>query len=212
MKTYLFAGLVSGLALASAASAEGVNVYVGATLTSNYIYTGITQTSDDPTLQAYVEAEIGGFYLGVWASGADFAPDTVEIDGYVGFRGEAGQLSYDLSLTQVRYNNTGVWSNSVALELGYAVSDQVTVSVRDSYDFKNDWNLISLKGEFAATDALSFSLLVGHDEALGGRWGEIGASYALNDTVSLGLSAQKNEFASALFAASISFDTQILGQ
>ena len=212
MKTKLLAGLVSGLALASAASAEGVNVYAGATFTSNYLYTGVSQTNDKPTLQGYIEAEMGGFYLGVWASGVRFAPDKAEIDPYLGYRGEAGKLSYDIGFTQTNYDSSGLWSNAVALKLGVAVSDAITVSVRDSYDFTNDFNQISLSSEIAATDKLSLSMLVGHDEALGGNWGELGASYALNDTVSLGLSVQKNEFSPALFAASISFDTQLLGK
>jgi uncharacterized protein (TIGR02001 family) len=211
MKTQLIAGLFSGLALASAASAEGVKVYSGATITSNYIYTGISQTSGKATLQGYVEAEYGGFYLGVWASGADFPPDSLEIDGYVGYRGEAGRLSYDLSLTQVRYDTSGLWSNSVALELGLPVNDALTLSLRDSYDFTNKWNQVSLKAEYAATETVSFTALAGHDQGLGRNWGELGASLALSDTVSLGLTAQKNEFAPAVFAAAISFDTQVFG-
>ncbi|MEZ5716096.1 MAG: TorF family putative porin [Paracoccaceae bacterium] len=211
MKTSLLAGSVLGLALASAASADGVNVYAGATLTSNYVYTGITQTNDKPTIQGYIEAEYGGFYLGVWASGVRFAPDKAEIDPYLGYRGEVGKLSYDLTYTRTTYDSTGFWSDAVALKLGVAVSDAVTLSVRDSYDFTNDWNQISLSGDFALTDKFSLSLLGGHDDGLGGTWGEVGVSYALNDTVSIGASVQKNEFASAIFAATISFDTQLLG-
>jgi uncharacterized protein (TIGR02001 family) len=211
MKTKFLAGLVSGLALASAASAEGLNIYAGATLTSNYLFTGITQTANNPTVQGYVEGEVGGFYFGVWGSGVTFPPDSVEIDPYFGYRGEAGLLSYDASFTHVRYDSTGFWSNNIALELGVAVSDLVTLSVRDSYDLTNSFNQISLKGEVAATDTLSLWGIVGRDGGLGGTWLEVGAGYSVNDTVSVALVAQKNQFAPALFAASISFDTQIFG-
>ena len=120
MKKILFVGLVSGLAVASAASAEGVSVYAGATLTSNYLYTGVTQTANQPTAQGYLEAEYGGFYAGIWASGVRFPPDSVEIDPYFGYRGEAGKFFYDANITHIRYDVTGLWSNNIALEMGVA--------------------------------------------------------------------------------------------
>ncbi|MBX9926895.1 MAG: TorF family putative porin [Hyphomicrobiaceae bacterium] len=57
--------------------------------TTDYVFRGISQTSEDPTVQAAVDFSYGMFYTGVWASGLDFGNDfaanpnkiaTVEID------------------------------------------------------------------------------------------------------------------------------------
>ena len=64
------------------------------TLTSDYVYRGITQTSEDPALQGGFDySHESGFYLGVWASSLEFRGDTddtpsLEIDVYGGVSGE----------------------------------------------------------------------------------------------------------------------------
>lgn len=81
------------------------------TLTSDYVYRGITQTNEDPALQGGFDyAHDSGFYLGVWASSLEFQseveteidvpegekkvvdvnPDfgSMEVDVYGGFAGE----------------------------------------------------------------------------------------------------------------------------
>ena len=56
------------------------------TATSDYDWRGITQTAEDPALQASIDYAFGnGFSLGAWASNVDFGPGTdsnVELDLY----------------------------------------------------------------------------------------------------------------------------------
>lgn len=57
------------------------------TLTSNYLFNGITLTNHDPALQASLDWSDGsGWYAGLWASNVKFAQGTdVEFDGSVGY-------------------------------------------------------------------------------------------------------------------------------
>ncbi|TXH96644.1 MAG: choline transporter [Rheinheimera sp.] len=56
------------------------------TLTSNYLFNGITLTDHDPALQPSLDWNNGsGFYAGLWASNVKFAPGTsLEFDATVG--------------------------------------------------------------------------------------------------------------------------------
>ena len=76
------------------------------TVTSDYLFRGISQTGEEPALQGGVEfAHDSGFYAGAWGSSiswlSDADPDVssqVELDGYLGYRGTFGDsgLSYDV--------------------------------------------------------------------------------------------------------------------
>ncbi|QWP75486.1 TorF family putative porin [Lysobacter sp. K5869] len=88
------------------------NVRGGVTLMSDYIWRGVSQTQEDPALQAEINLEHrSGFYAGLWGSSIDFtAPgeenDGVhyELDGYVGWAGELRPgLDLDVVLTRAAY-------------------------------------------------------------------------------------------------------------
>ena len=78
----LLALLGSGLANAEISSTW--------TLTSDYDWRGLTQTDEDPALQASIDwADESGWYIGAWASNVDFGPGdpSYEVDLYTGFSG-----------------------------------------------------------------------------------------------------------------------------
>lgn len=74
------------LLTASAGVAAAVSSTVN--LTSDYTFNGVSQTGNDPALQASLDyADDNGFYVGTWASNVDFGgtDDTnIEWDAYVG--------------------------------------------------------------------------------------------------------------------------------
>lgn len=61
------------------------------TLTNDYDFRGISLSAEDPAVQASLDyAHDSGFYVGAWASNADFGPGTdvdYEVDLYAGFTG-----------------------------------------------------------------------------------------------------------------------------
>jgi uncharacterized protein (TIGR02001 family) len=81
------------LALLMSGSAAASSLSSTFTLASDYLFDGVSQTSNDPALQASLDYGAGGFYAGLWTSNVDFGPGDPadqEIDLYAGY----GQ-SYD---------------------------------------------------------------------------------------------------------------------
>lgn len=81
-------------------------------LTSDYVFRGVSQTNEEPALQGGVEyAHDSGFYAGAWGSNISWLSDTpgdisssVELDGYLGFRRNAGEhLAWDVGVLQYWY-------------------------------------------------------------------------------------------------------------
>jgi uncharacterized protein (TIGR02001 family) len=78
------------------------------TLTSNYVFRGISQTQNDPAIQGSLDlSHEEGFYLGVWASNIDFddgAEDAnLEVDFYAGFIHEFETVSIDIGVLYYAY-------------------------------------------------------------------------------------------------------------
>ena len=75
---------LAAAALSLTAMAAQAEVTGNAAVVSDYNWRGITQTSQDPALQAGIDyAHDSGFYLGAWGSNVDFGDccdENVEID------------------------------------------------------------------------------------------------------------------------------------
>jgi uncharacterized protein (TIGR02001 family) len=98
--------LLLGAGSASAATSGSV------ALTSDYVFRGVSQTNEDPALQGGVEyAHDSGFYIGAWGSNISWLSDipgdissSLELDGYLGFRGKAGDIfAYDVGALTYYY-------------------------------------------------------------------------------------------------------------
>jgi uncharacterized protein (TIGR02001 family) len=95
------------MACASLVRAE-VELSSTITLTSDYDFRGITQTAQDPAVQASLDVALdSGLYGGLWASNVDFGDDTdsdVEIDILAGYGGSITEdLGYDLGVVYYAY-------------------------------------------------------------------------------------------------------------
>lgn len=117
MKKILLAGacaatLCGGMAYAEEEGPWSVSGSV--TVTSNYMFRGVTQSSNDPALQAGVTvAHSGGFYAGFWGSSIDFGDgeSELELDPFIGYSGSLGEnTTFDLNVTYYGYPGTpGSW-------------------------------------------------------------------------------------------------------
>ena len=108
----LVALAVPGVALAADASPVTANV----SLTSNYLYRGITQTGAKPAIQGGFDyAHASGIYAGAWGSNISWLGDfgaasaaSLELDTYAGFKGSLAEgFSYDVGF--LRYNYPGIY-------------------------------------------------------------------------------------------------------
>jgi len=108
-KTLLNIALSSTLVTAAvapmAASANGeLSANVGAT--SNYLWRGLEQTNGKAAVSGGIDyASDSGFYVGTWASNADWADGmTYELDFYGGFGGDINEsVSYDVGFIYYAY-------------------------------------------------------------------------------------------------------------
>jgi uncharacterized protein (TIGR02001 family) len=78
------------------------------TLTSDYDFRGVSQTSKDPAIQGSLDfAADNGWYIGAWASNVDFGPgDSIDIETnlYTGFTGGSEDgLSWDVGILYYLY-------------------------------------------------------------------------------------------------------------
>ncbi len=80
--------------------------------TTDYVFRGISQTQEDPTVQGGADATCGMFYAGVWASGVDFVKGkggpgsgdaSIEVDLYAGIKPTWGPLTFDLGVIYYAY-------------------------------------------------------------------------------------------------------------
>ncbi len=97
--------------LVTPAAAQDVTLSWGATLTSNYMSRGATQSDNKPAFQPWAEVRLHGFYAGIWASNVRFPGDPdrdrVEIDLYAGYRFDLGGASFDVGYERYIYNRSG---------------------------------------------------------------------------------------------------------
>jgi uncharacterized protein (TIGR02001 family) len=132
---------VAGIALLALASGALADGYVGSvkdapadegrkftysfsvTGTSDYVFRGISQTDNDPTIQGAINIGYGIFYGGVWASGLDF--DAIfndaqtEVDVYGGIKPTWGPLTFDLGVIYYAYPGEGYIAPVVGADLEY---------------------------------------------------------------------------------------------
>ncbi len=82
-------------------------------VTSDYIFRGISQSDNDPTIQGGIDLGYGILYAGWWASGVDFGGTDavndarVEMDWYGGIRPTWGPATFDFGVLYYTYPGEG---------------------------------------------------------------------------------------------------------
>ncbi len=82
-------------------------------VTSDYIFRGISQNDNDPTMQGGIDVSYGIIYAGIWASGVNFGGDAavndadIEIDWYGGIRPTWGPATFDFGVLYYTYPGNG---------------------------------------------------------------------------------------------------------
>jgi uncharacterized protein (TIGR02001 family) len=97
-------------------------------LTTEYVFRGISQTSEGPAIQGGFDVTCGIFYAGVWASNLDWggtgiygfsgndAVANIEMDWYIGIKPVTGKITWDLGVIYYSYPNAAdLGVNALAL-------------------------------------------------------------------------------------------------
>ena len=103
--------------------------------TSDYVFRGVSQTDNDPTIQGAINIGYGIFYAGVWGSGLDWDTDPkaeIELDYYAGIKPTWGKATFDFGV--IYYNFPGstdsvLFGSVDNVELKAAVSGEVFKSL-----------------------------------------------------------------------------------
>jgi uncharacterized protein (TIGR02001 family) len=129
--------LIGGSLLLIATSMQAAEISGNVTLASDYVYRGVSQTSEEPTIQGGFDVTVeNGVYAGIWASNISF-DGSVEVDYYIGFSNDILEdWSYDIGLIHYDYPKDGASPDSDFQELYFSLSYQAfTVGIANSSDF-----------------------------------------------------------------------------
>jgi uncharacterized protein (TIGR02001 family) len=201
-----------GLAAAETADETSNSLTATATLTfaSRYVSDGV-ELSDGPVFQPYLELGHGGFYAGVWATNGseDLLGANSEIDLYVGYRGEAGVVYYDVGYGYYIYPGASALnSGEVLVSAGAGLRETLFLTAAFGYASELDALDSSLTVDYGTPlEGLSLAATYGDISNDGGKYWSIGADYAFNDTVSANLTWEDNDSNDgiAVFAISSTF-------
>jgi uncharacterized protein (TIGR02001 family) len=206
----------------TAAHAQEISFSFGTAVVSEYVSDGI-RFSDGVAFQPYVELGFGGIYAGAYTTNID--PDLIGADREtvlsLGYRGEAGSFSYDVSVNYYVYSEAfddfPVEDYAEAVAIGtFAVTETLYVTAEASLAPEFDETNLSLTADYyTAVEGLSVGATIGRLEANYGNWNywSVGANYQVNEIIGLGLGYHDSDVDPALgllntdglFVASISF-------
>ena len=177
LKKLFFVSLVSLSGLSFGAVSLSGNVSV----TTDYVWRGMTQNAEDPSVSGGFDLEDdSGFYLGMWAANvlAAEGSDTgsLELDGYLGFAGSFNDdAGYDVGYIAYTYPGVSAWDFeetyisfdfygayvSYAAGMGTGVNDYVEVG------YSIDAGPGSFSISYGDYDKSGSNYLVGYDWSVG---------------------------------------------
>jgi len=103
------------------APAREFSYSVTVTGTSDYVFRGVSQTNNSPTMQGAFDISYGIFYAGVWGTGVDGYEGT-EVDWYAGFKPVWNDFEFDFGAILYTYPGAAGTDLVEILELKAGVS------------------------------------------------------------------------------------------
>jgi uncharacterized protein (TIGR02001 family) len=148
-------------------------------LTTNYLYRGISQTGAKPAIQGGFDyANANGVYVGAWGSSISWLGDGVvasnaglELDTYAGYKAMAGAVSYDVGF--LRYNYPGTY-NGLTTVTG-TTTPAVKGDTNEIYGAVT-YSIVTAKLSYALGDLFTVP------EAKGSTYIDLAANYPIGDT------------------------------
>nr|WP_321359497.1 TorF family putative porin [uncultured Hyphomonas sp.] len=165
----------AGVALAALAAATGGAYAEGewsgnVSMTSDYVWRGISQSNEDPAIQGGFDYSNGMFYAGTWASNVDFSdePDdaNLEVDLYGGLAGETESgISWDVGFIYYGYpdaENSDYDFVELQGALGYTFTSGISVGGAVYWDPDNENVYVEGSAGYSFTENFSMDASVGN--------------------------------------------------
>jgi uncharacterized protein (TIGR02001 family) len=192
------AAAVAVLLTAGAASAQdSPEVAWNLGVTSDYVFRGYSQTSEDPAIFGGVDVTVGSFYAGAWASNVDFGDDTdAEVDIYGGYRTEVSGFAVDVGVVGYLYVSQPAGADYDYAEFKAAASrafGPVTLGAAvywspDFFGADEEATYVEANAAFSPAAKWTVSGAVGHQaldvNADYATW-NAGVAYAVSDNVAI---------------------------
>lgn len=157
--------------LAASVSAQATEVSSTVTMTNDYRFNGVSQTSGDPAVQASIDVGFdNGVYAGIWGSNVNFG-DTdnanLEVDYYVGKYGDLTQdVGYDATLYYFQYHGytdgTDIDFFELDLRLSYKGVTALYAYAPDYLNADQDYHYVALDYSTGITEAVNLDLHAGY--------------------------------------------------
>jgi uncharacterized protein (TIGR02001 family) len=202
MKKIIGAALAAGAAVSAAGAAEAQSISASVTMTSDYVFRGMSLSGEDAAVQGSFDYATDLFYAGAWASSLGSAGTSMELDVYAGFTPTIGPVALDLGV--VGYFYPGADDNGAEFDFFELVGGG-TINIRDNltlgaalaytpenYGETGEAIYSELNGAYSITDAFAASAAFGSyriDDVNGpiagapsdtyNSW-NVGATYALH--------------------------------
>jgi uncharacterized protein (TIGR02001 family) len=156
--------------LVTGANADAATISGTAALTSDYVWRGTTQTQGDPAMQAGFKFTDGsGWYLSIWGSNVEFAPEThasSERDFSAGWaHSVSDEWAVDFNVLAYRYPSTTVDLNWTELNgtVTYAGNYWLSVGYSPEVFGSNETGIYTLLGaKFPLSDSFRIEAAAGY--------------------------------------------------
>jgi len=166
------------------AQAGAQTLSFGATITSDYISRGVSNSGNAAALQPYLEWGSDGFYVGLWASNIASGADTLELDAMIGYRWDLGTATIDLGYARYFYNVSGDQGGELYV-LGETSMGAFNMNGGIYLTFPNRITFADahVGASYEVYDNIAVSATLG--TATAGTYVNFGASYAVSENVTL---------------------------
>jgi len=169
MKRLMGAAAAVGATLAAAGAAQAQEITANVSLTTDYVFRGVSLSDNGPAIQGGFDYTHGIFYAGVWGSSLS---DGMEIDLYGGFTPTTGPIEWnfgaiayfypdadddDAEFDYVELLAAGTWSVSEQLSVGGAV-----YFAPENYGDTGEATYLEINGAFAPSEQLEFTAAYGN--------------------------------------------------
>jgi uncharacterized protein (TIGR02001 family) len=165
-KSLIHLAVVGAMAIGTSAQAE-LTGNVG--VSNNYLWRGVTQTTDNAAVWGGLDYSQSLFYAGTWVSNVDFAGG-YEMDLYLGLAGDAGPVTWDVGYIYYYYPvNDPATGDEVEADFGEVygsvgygpVSIYAATTVNAEFD-DDDGTYVAGSLALPITEELEFGATVGN--------------------------------------------------
>jgi len=180
------ATILATASLAITANASEVGVSANVSMTSDYMWRGMTQSAGSPAIQGGFDLDYEGFYIGTWGSNVAGDPDetqggeyyygkaSMELDLYGGYSTEISGVGIDVGFLQFMYpkdSEAKGWGEAY-LGLSYDL-EMLSVGAKYSYAIDTmdngwtDYNLLELSASVPLPQDMAIDVTYGLYENVG---------------------------------------------